>query len=313
MELKSTMDTWTMLAFQKQSRHPQMICADSKATIRDTLQLMHDNNILSVPVINSMISPPAAVGFVDMFDILSYLIEQWDNSVSSTQEHPERTLQKLFLLDQQFLHHPIADLPDRSDNNLFAAVVEEESASRLLKLYGLGVHRVALINQQGEVHHVVSQSDLIKFLNKSKHLLGETAHKTVRELKLIRDDELVVINNDQPVIEGFKTLIAKNISAAPVVNAQGSLTGTLSISDLRVLRKESLSSLLQPVRIFREIGEGNMINVVCSPRDTLSDVLAILAGTQLHRVWITNEKNMPVSVISLTTICDFIATLCGVD
>jgi len=302
-----------MLAFQKQSRHPQMISADSKATIREALQLMHNNKILSIPVFNSMASPPTAVGFVDMFDILSYLIEKWDNSISSNVEHPEKTLQKLFSLDQQFLHHSIADLPDRSDNNLFAAVVEEESASRLLKLYGLGVHRVALINMQGEVHHIVSQSDLIKFLNNSKHLLGETAHKTVRELGLIRTDELITIDNEQPAIEGFKTLLAKNISAAPVINSQGSLIGTLSISDLRALRKESLSSLLQPLRLFKEIEEGVVINVVCTPHDTLSDVLAILAGTQLHRVWITNENNAPVSVISLTTICDYIAKLCGVD
>lgn len=42
------------------------------------LQLMHDNNILSVPVINHSTAPANTLGFVDMFDVLSYLIESWD-------------------------------------------------------------------------------------------------------------------------------------------------------------------------------------------------------------------------------------------
>jgi len=313
MELRNVMDTWTMLAFHKLSRHPQMITVDSKTTIRNSLQVMHENNILSAPVINNSTTPPNILGFVDMFDVLSYLIESWDEVMSSTQEHPEKILQRLFLLDHQFLNHPVADLPDRSDNNLFAAVIEEETASRLLKLYALGVHRVALIDMQGEVRSVVAQSDLIRFLNDSKGLLGETANKTIRELGLIRESELVVVKSEQPTIDAFKLLALNSISAAPIVNSQGSLAGTLSVSDLRALRKDPLSALLQPVRDFKELGEGTTINVVCTPHDTLSDVLAMLAGTHVHRVWVTNDNDEPISVISLTTVCDVIATICGIE
>jgi len=302
-----------MLAFHKLSKHPQMLTADCSATIRDTLKLMHENNILSVPVINNCTKPPLALGFVDMFDVLSYLIDSWDEAMSASQDHPERTLHALFSLEKKFLHHTIADLPDRSDNNLFAAVVEEESASRLLKLYALGVHRVALINMQGEISTIVSQSDLIKFLNDSKHLLGESANKSIRELGLIRGGELKVVSSEHPTIDAFRMLATLNISAAPIINSQGSLVGTLSVSDLRALRKDPLSTLLQPVRDFKELGVGNSINVVCGPNATLSDVLAMLAGTQVHRVWVTNNSNEPVSVISLTNVCECIATLCGME
>jgi len=310
MELQNVMNTWTMLAFQKLSAHPRMITADSQATIKDVMQIMYDNNISSVPVMNSACKPPTTVGFVDMFDVLSYLIELWDACMNNTHLHPERTLQSLFLLDQQFLHHPIEDLPDRSDNDLFAAVVEEESALRLLKLYGLGVHRVALIDMEGNVRTIIAQSDLIRFLNNSKHLLGGVANKTVKELGLVKSGELIVINSEQTAISAFKTLVEHNISAAPIVNSQGSLAGTLSVSDLRVLRQEPISSLLQSVRDYKE--EVKFGNVVCSPNDTLADVLTLLANKQLHRVWVIDEDNAPVSVISLTAICDYIATLCGI-
>jgi len=285
---------------------------DSTANIRDALQTLHENTILSLPVINSSTSPPVVIGFLDMFDILAYLLEVWDGTMKSSTSHPEKILSQLFLLEQQFLHHCIADLPDRSDNDIFAAVIEEEKASRLLRLYGLGVHRVALVNMQGDINHVASQSDLIKFLNSNSHLLGEYSNKTVKELGLISEGELIVIDNEQPAIKGFRVLAMNNISAAPVVNAQGSLLGTLSVSDLRALRRENLSSLLQPVKHYKDIGEKNTINIVCRPSETLSGVLALLAGTHIHRVWITNESNKPVSVISLTTICDFMATICGV-
>lgn len=305
------MDTWTMLAFQRLSKHPHLITADSQASIKDTIQLMHDNNISSVPVMNNSYCPPTIMGFVDMFDVLSYLLELWNECMVSTHAHPEKALQSLFLLDQKFLHHPIEDLPDRSDNDLFAAVVEEEKSARLIKLYGMGVHRVALINMQGEVCAVISQLDIITFLNNSKHLLGEIASKTVKELGLVKSDELILVDNEQPAIAGFKLLAEHNISAAPIINAQGTLVGTLSISDLRVLREDPLSSLLQSIRDFKDIKEGSSMNVVCSAHDTLAHVLTILAGTQLHRVWVTDEDNTPISVISLTSICDCIATLGG--
>jgi len=221
-------------------------------------------------------------------------------------------LRSLFLLENKFLHHTIADLPDRSDNNLFAAVVEEEKASRLLKLYALGVHRVGLINLQGEMTTIVSQSDLIRFLNNSKQLLGESVNKSIRELGLIKESELKVVTTDQPAIDAFRMLASMNISAAPIINSQGSLVGTLSVSDLRALRNDPLSTLLQPVRDFKELGEGH-INVVCGPDATLSDVLTMLAGTQVHRIWVTNNFNEPVSVISLTTVCECIAELCGLE
>jgi len=313
MELRDVMNTWTMLAFHRLSKHPHMITADSQATIRETMQLMYDNNILSVPVMKNSCNPPTAIGFVDMFDVLSYLLELWNTCMHSTHKHPERTLQSLFLLDQQFLHHPIEDLPDRSDNDLFAAVAEEESSLRLLKLYGLGVHRVALVDVNGDVRTVISQSDFITFLNNSKHLFSEVANKTVKELGLVKADELVLIDNDQPTISAFKKLAEHNISAAPIVNSQGSLSGTLSVSDLRALRQDSLASLLQPVRDFKENEEVGAINVACSPNDTLSHVLTTLATAQLHRVWVTDADNTPISVISLTSICDCMAALCGVN
>jgi CBS-domain-containing membrane protein len=295
-----------MLAFRKLSKHPQLITVDAQATIRDTLQLMHEHNVLSLPVIKSA----TVTGFVDMFDVLSYLIEKWDEFMVNTQSHPERTLHSLFALDQMFLQHPVSDLPDRSDNNLFATVAEEERASRLLKLYGLGVHRVALINMKGDVRTVISQSDLITFFNNNKHLFGALGGKSVQELGLVKPNEVILLDANQTAISAFKLLANHNISGAPIVNSQGTIAGTLSISDLRGLRKDPLSMLLQPLRDFKEIGEAGMANVICYPHDTLSHVLTLLAGTQLHRVWVVDEEHRPISVMSLTTICDYVANLC---
>lgn len=55
-------------------------------------------------------------------------------------------------------------ITDRSDNDTFVAVVGEEHAHRLIRLFGMGVHRVAMLDSgDGSLENMLSQSDVVKY------------------------------------------------------------------------------------------------------------------------------------------------------
>jgi hypothetical protein len=47
---------------------------------------------------------------------------------------------------------------------VYAAVTGEEQAHRLVRLFGLGVHRVALLDMRGSLTNILSQSDVVKYV-----------------------------------------------------------------------------------------------------------------------------------------------------
>jgi len=244
-----------------------------------------------------------------MFDILAHLLSSWDAQEINT-EHMAADLAKL---GERFLNHPVDDLPDLSGNDLFAAIMKEEKAARIIQLYALGLHRVALLDIDGAVTNIVSQSDVIKFLHRNLALLGDFATKTIEELHLASTtdaDEIAILPQDQTTIQSFQELAARQMSAAPIVGKDGVMLGTLSISDLKSLRRESVSSLLLPSSQYKDPTQGGIKpDVVCTLTDTLGDVITKLASSNVHRVWVLDDGRRPISCVSITNICFLLSQL----
>eukprot|EP01111_Echinosteliopsis_oligospora_P019718 TRINITY_DN966_c0_g1_i1.p1 TRINITY_DN966_c0_g1~~TRINITY_DN966_c0_g1_i1.p1 ORF type:complete len:314 (-),score=42.28 TRINITY_DN966_c0_g1_i1:20-961(-) len=303
--LLQVLNSLSISAFLSKSQHDKLITIDQHSHVRDTLQVMYQNRISSVPLTKDNV----VVNSVDMFDFLTYLLELWEVEKVELDTSPDhaRILPELFTLGQRFLRREVYELPDSTGNDVFAAVMQEENSTRIIKLYGLGVHRVALVDFQGNVNRIVCQSDVIRFLADNLQLLGEYAQKTIGDLSVFSDDELVTIKEQEPVISGFKLLADNIISAVPIINSLGVVSGTLSTSDLKYLKDDTFTSLLLSARQYKDEQATNIPNTTCTLNDTLSSVITNLASTNLHRIWVVNEKQQPIHVVSLTNICNFIS------
>lgn len=294
IEILSMMEHLSISSFS-QGRHP--VCLQTSCNVSEALKTFNTQKVLSCPIANS--TQKAGVhGFLDLFDLLSYLLEIWDE----TESEEGCEIKKL---GEKFLNHNIADLKDRSDNDTFAAVVGEEHAHRLIRLFGMGVHRVAMLDLDGSLANVLSQSDVLKYLNANIQLLGENANKSIKELKMISSDKLITADVEQTAISAFKLLAQNLISAVPIVDKEGVLAGTLSLSDLKLIQ-DDLSPLLMTTMQYKAIKEP-MPSIVCRPESTLGDVITELANSNVHRVWVVDSDNRPLSVISITTVCEFLS------
>jgi len=296
MEIVKTLEHLTIASFAGQSRS-DLVKLNPTTSVRDALKTFNQEKVLSCPITNSN-NGAEVWGFLDLFDLLSYLLELWD-------ENEQAETSGIAHLGEKFLGHKIKDLTDRSDNDVYAAVIAEEHAHRLVRLFGLGVHRVAQLDLRGTLTNVISQSDVVKYLHDNITLLGEQANKPISELNMISADELVVAQADQSAISAFKVIANNLVSAVPLVDKQGALAGTLSVSDLRLI-EDDLSPLLLSAVQYKAIQEPRPA-IVCTPSTTLGSVIATLANSNVHRVWVVDEQQQkPISVISITNVCAFL-------
>jgi len=298
MEIVTTLEKLSISAFSK-GRTP--VTLDTSASVRDALKTFNTEKILSCPIVTS--TQKAGVhGFLDLFDLLAYLLELWD-------ENETNEVDGIHKLGEKFLNHTVSDLIDRSDNDVYAAVTGEEHAHRLVRLFGLGVHRVALLDMRGSLTNILSQSDVVKFLHANLHLLGENANKTIRELKMIATDNLVVAETDQTAISAFNLLGQNLISAVPIVDKNGVLCGTLALSDLKLIQ-DDLSPLLLTTSQYKPVQDSS---TVCTSDSTLGSVISHLASSSVHRLWVVDAEGKPISVISITNVCEFLSQFLPVE
>lgn len=295
MEIVKTLENLTISAFAGQTRD-SLVRVEPTASVRDALKTFNAEKVLSCPIAESN-NGADVWGFLDLFDLLSFLLELWD-------DNEQAETNGIAKLGEKFLDHKVKDLTGRSDNDAYAAVIGEERAHRLVRLFGLGVHRVAQLDLQGTLTNVISQSDVVKYLHNNIDLLGDQAVKPINELNMISTDRLVVAQADQSAISAFKLLADNLVSAVPLVNKDGALTGTLSVSDLRLIQ-DDLSPLQLSALQYKSIQEP-IPSIVCAPNTTLGSVIATLANSNVHRVWVVDDQQKPVSVISITNVCEFL-------
>lgn len=294
VEILNALENLTVSSFACQCR--PVVRLEPTSCVKEALKTFNAQKVLSCPIARSL-QGGDVYGFLDLFDLLSYLLDLWE-------ENQNATTDTISSLGEKFLNHNVSDLIDRSDNDVYAAVIGGEQAHRLIRLFGLGVHRVAMLDLQGNLTSIISQSDVVKYLHANIHLLGEKANKPVKDLNMVSADKLVVVESDQSAISAFKVLASNLVSAVPIVDKQGILSGTLSVSDLKLL-KDDLSPLLLSTSQYK--AKEAIPNITCTTSTTIGSVISMLANSNVHRVWVVDEQEKPISVISITNVCEFLS------
>jgi CBS-domain-containing membrane protein len=108
--------------------------------------------------------------------------------------------------------------------------------------------------------------------------------------------------HDQALI-AFKKIHQDGVSAVAVVGDDGRLVGEVSAADLRGLNRERLSDLTKPVIMFLKSSKGDLTKpLTCHGKFTLSQVMAGIIRSKAHRVWVVDEDDVPIGVITLSDI-----------
>jgi len=275
----------------------------------DVFKGLIKHNFLSVPVLQKTKSK--YYGFIDIYDIVKFVVnffgetEELKNSedfftlAEKSEEFQKKTVNDImtYPLSNRNPFHPVS-----SGYTLFAAI-ELLARER-------GLHRVPVVDRDRKLITVITQSQLVQILEKNLDIIGAKKYKPVNMTRQYLE-EVFTVSEDMIAMDAFKMMAEKNVSGLAVVNAEGKLTGTLSIRDLKAMSADgrlfwrlyqSIKNFLSKVRAetTSEVRPRHLVTVM--ETDALETAIKLLAENKVHRVWIVDNQQKPLGVLSLKDV-----------
>lgn len=117
-------------------------------------------------------------------------------------------------------------------------------------------HRFAIFDTDGSIVDIISQHDIVRFMQSNVHRLGALADASLESLGFVTDD-VVTVPASLPALEAFAQLNKRRVTSMAVVDDEhGSLLSCLSGSDLRGIDVNHLEWLTIPVGEYLSIVHG---------------------------------------------------------
>ncbi|PWA81847.1 hypothetical protein CTI12_AA184930 [Artemisia annua] len=180
----------------------------------------------------------------------------------------------------------------------------------------LGDRKIDNIITQSAVFHMLEEcADLQWFKSwgsKKLHELG---------LPLMKHNRIIKIEEDEPVLQAFRTMQEKGVGGLPVVASGGNkAVGNISIRDIQFLliapeiykdyRSITAKNFITAVKNYLEENKKESPSmsgmITCKKDDTLKDVIMKLDSMKVHRIYVVDDQG---SLEGLITLRDIISRL----
>jgi len=290
--------------------HPsgEIICFYKNESLATVFKGLAVHKVLSAPIYDPV--HRAHNAFIDMVDIVSFLVNQYS----------EQELADLHSLNS-FINTKAGSVADLSGRDPYLPV---ESMAPLLtaivKMVRWKVHRIPVIDSEGELITIITQSHITKFLYQHMSMFGALAERSVESLKMFFSP-VVTIPLESKGIEAFKTMHEKRVSAVAVVDADGKLVGNISVSDLKIIGFDGsmLARLYYPISQFLKLlakdkGSDVVEEPICvSLQSHFREVVSKLVQSRIHRVYLKDASGAPTGIITqhevLKTMLDYLQVI----
>jgi len=289
-----------------------IIFIESNTSIQEALEILSKNNLLSVPVRDHQ--DKFWIGFVDVLDILNFVIEMYTEGHQVQDQKWGTYCQEMETLSHRGIRFgikPVSSIINESRTDSFRSVFPDGTVFQLMQELLTGkVHRAPIVDERNNITAIISQSDIIQLIAQNLNFLGSVGQKTVGELQLGTLEGLITMSVNAKAIHAYYLMYFHKVLGVGIVLPNGVLIGNLSASDIRSLSQQNFSSLLLPVSEYLRMVQGVNMKPPASVslNTTLETVIQKLFFYRLHRLWIVNDKQEPVGVISLTDVIKFFSS-----
>eukprot|EP00455_Lapot_gusevi_P010670 TRINITY_DN1483_c0_g1_i8.p1 TRINITY_DN1483_c0_g1~~TRINITY_DN1483_c0_g1_i8.p1 ORF type:complete len:305 (+),score=84.24 TRINITY_DN1483_c0_g1_i8:73-987(+) len=236
-----------------------IVTVDGNQDPEESFKLLCDNQVLSAPVFDH----GRFVGFLDMKDLVQYVVHAAEGEMESRESHHNRVQHHIQHMREA---HRFLDLAIRGAHaqashpvsNAYLAkmhakafVSHEASLYDAARLLASGSHRVAVLNQDGQVVNVISQSSIMHFIHHHIASFEDELLSTVADLHLGKSPVACVTENDS-TLQVLKLMATRNLSGVCVLDeTKTSWIATTTGSDLKLyLAQPCLELLQQPILSF---------------------------------------------------------------
>jgi len=265
--------------------------------------------------------PGVVLGFVDMLDILTYIVSELPS-----QRVEKEGMEPLELAGRSLLESPIANVINFSHKNKIVPIAQGHTVREALQFFAKGIHHMLLFDDDKAVTGLVSQSDFLRLIHShfAKGELQQTCNfnfdKKFREI-----DSSVSILPTDTVFQAISKLGAGVLRTLPVIDKNGMMVGNFSAADIGyafAIGRREVEDLDQD-EVFRMIFGHLHLTVqdyltkfhpksltpqLCLPTITLEEVCKVMVESHIKQLWVTDDlaTKVPIGVITQTDICRLI-------
>lgn len=179
------------------------------------------------------------------------------------------------------------------------------------------MRRIPIVEDLKDIVNIVTQSGLLQLMVDNASLLRSVEGKTLLELGLGSSRSVHSVHIDATTMEAFKLMVEKDCSAVAVLGVRNELLGVVSSRDVRLLVHSNAgplyAALQSPLRVFIEAVNRHRINVSnpairCRATDTLGSVIARMSAAKIHRIFVVDDHDHLLRVVSLRDIIEMFVT-----
>jgi len=288
-----------------------VVVVDSQDSLAKTFLTMVKSNILCAPVLDR--TNNTFIGLIDMIDIACFVVDIAKNTEKLGSDYVDFMSE-----EEEFKGRKTLDVVDLSKRNkLFPVTVGSNLFDAVSKMATNHVQRIPIMDREGNITNLLTQSAVIDYLAKHAEQLGPSLKKTLSELNF-GEKPVISINHNKPAIEAFKLMAENRISGLAVVDDSKKLIANISARDLRSIQQDarlferlyySVGEFVSHVRQanFRAIHP----SICCTLDDTFQKIIMRIAAARIHRIYVVDESRHLVSVISLHDVLAKILELDG--
>jgi len=272
-------------------------------TLPDALAVIVENSVQSVPV---RATPSKKFSkFLDVLDVVHFLHSHLKEKKISEEEASKLKLEE-FLKDIHEINiKKVAATNTRANFYPFEGSAPIKAV--LERMVESNLHRVPILDQDGELYGICSQTDIIHFIQLHKGLFIEHWDKTIEQLNMGLHTVHTIHSTDL-VIKGFELIKEKQISGIGVVGEKGELVGVLSGSDIKLIGAH-LKDLHKVFLPFKVAIESARKPIAIHKDGTFGQIVDLFVQEKVHRILVTEpNSNNPIGIISMVDLLKIVSS-----
>jgi len=271
-------------------------------TISDALKKLESAHVFGGVVH----SGPVTVGLIDMEDIVRSLMKFTRTSMKDFSSESTKNLKDVSKMFSQQVVGGILS----TENQLERVTRNASVYEAITKMLDEGVRRLVVVDELGKTVNIITQFDVVKFLNEHIDEFGDACKQSVGALSL-GNSPVICASLTQCAAEVFQMMISENVRGVAITNKPDDgevdeLVANLSLSDLKGLNEENFENLSKNVFEFILATQDAPKSVIsCTNATSLQDVFQMMVDNAIHRIYTVDSCMRPSSVISVVDLLNY--------
>ncbi|XP_076881676.1 SNF1-related protein kinase regulatory subunit gamma-1-like [Bidens hawaiensis] len=309
----------------------QVIEIKSDASLGEAVRLLSQHKILSAPVVDVDAPEDASwidryLGMVEFAGIVVWILHQSEkNDLLDAQPVSPKTAGNFFELltsSDFYKHTKVKDISGSFRWAPFLALQTSNSfLTMLLLLSKYRMKSVPVVDAGDQkIDNIITQSAVIHMLEECADLqwFKSLGSKKLCDLglPLMSANQVIKVDEDEPVLQAFKLMRQKGVGGLPVINSENKPVANISIRDVQFLliapeiykdyRSITAKNFVTSVKRYLEDNQkaSPLVSgmITCKKEDTLKDVITKLDSKEIHRIYVVDEDGNLEGVITLRDI-----------